>query len=98
MPQMFFYISEIAALLGWSKQWTGTKLRRGEIPGERIGKGRWRVRQVVLKEFARTHDISLDWDALHQLQEQRKSSREAASAAHRAALEKPKDADPPLLH
>lgn len=84
MPQKFFYISEIAALLGYSKQWTGTLLRRGDIPGERIGKGRWRVQQVILKEYAKKNNISLDWDRLEQVREERRARREAAITEHKA--------------
>jgi len=72
----FYYLGEVAALLGWSEQWTGTQLRRGFIPAERVGaRGRWRVRRVALHEFAEREAVQLNWDALRRLQEKRAATR-----------------------
>lgn len=86
MARSFFYSTEAAALLGWSTQWLGRKIHRGELPATRFRQGRWRITRQALSDFAVKEGIVLDWDAFAEIQKQRDAARLARSQQAKAAM------------
>lgn len=64
MARNFYYVKEAAALLGVTTQLVTRRIHLGDIPAGRIGNGRWRIGQIELSDYARQHNISLNFRAL----------------------------------
>lgn len=64
MRRNFYYVREVAALLGCTTQLVTRRIHEGEIEASRIGNGRWRVGVRFLRAYAKEHKIDLNWEAL----------------------------------
>lgn len=66
MARNFYYVREAAALLGCTTQLVTRRIHLGDIPAGRIGKGRWRIYQQDILDYAKKHGIVLNFNALRE--------------------------------